>query len=69
MQNTLLHVFHVVWLLGSFTLLIGLGIGAIVCARLAWQGNHYLYVHWMVASCLGIFATLHTLMSAGLVSF
>ena len=69
MENTLSIVFNVVWVLGSLSILVGLGIGAVVCARLAWQGNHYLYVHWMVASCLGIFATLHTLISVGLVSF
>lgn len=66
MENALLIVFKVIWLAGSLSILIGLSLGAVVCARLAWQGNHYLYVHWTVASCIGIFATLHTLMSAGL---
>lgn len=65
MQESLLLFLSGVWIIGSVFLLLGLTIGLVVCAKLAWQGNHYLYVHWMVASCLGIFATLHTLISAG----
>lgn len=66
MQESLLMFLSGVWIVGSVLLLIGLGIGAVVCAKHAWYGNHYLYVHWTVASCIGIFATLHTLISAGL---
>lgn len=60
--------FTLIWVVGSAFMLGALVLTAIVCGRLAWQGNHYLYVHWTVSSCLGIYATLHVIISTGLFS-